>query len=262
MAESLLSHFEAGEGIPVVFIHGFCENKEIWRDFVQPLSQKARVIVIDLPGFGDNPELTAPVTVADFAEAIFHFLQQKGVERCIMIGHSLGGYVALAFAEKFPQRLRGLGLFHSTAYPDTIEKKQGRDKTIDFIERYGADEFVNEFIPPLFSEGKRFEEKETINWLIDMAKKTAKSTIIESIRAMRDRKDRSKVLEKMAQPVLFISGKNDIALNFQTGFHQFSLPANAVVHIMSNVGHMGMFERQKETHLIVSQFIDLVNTSY
>jgi len=92
MAESLLSHFEAGEGIPVVFIHGFCENKEIWRDFVQPLSQKARVIVIDLPGFGDNPELTAPVTVADFAEAIFHFLQQKGVERCIMIGHSLGGY--------------------------------------------------------------------------------------------------------------------------------------------------------------------------
>jgi len=121
---------------------------------------------------------------------------------------------------------------------------------------------VNEFIPPLFSEGKRFEEKETINWLIDMAKKTAKSTIIESIRAMRDRKDRSKVLEKMAQPVLFISGKNDIALNFQTGFHQFSLPANAVVHIMSNVGHMGMFERQKETQLIVSQFIDLVNTSY
>ena len=150
MSGQNLSFIEAGKGLPVVFLHGFCETREIWENFLEPLSSVCRVILIDLPGFGGNPPLESPLTIADMAEQVYNTILAIGVDQCIMIGHSMGGYVALAFCEKFPSRLKGLGLFHSTAYADSSEKKQARDKTIDFIERYGTEEFVEEFVPPLF----------------------------------------------------------------------------------------------------------------
>ena len=133
MSERNLTYREAGEGLPVVFLHGFCETKDLWHSYMEPLSKVCRVFALDLPGFGDNSPLTDPLTIADMAEQVYNTLINLGIEQCIMIGHSMGGYVALAFSEKFPSRLKGLGLFHSTAYPDSVEKKQARDKTIDFI---------------------------------------------------------------------------------------------------------------------------------
>lgn len=253
-----LAYSDSGEGIPVILLHGFCETKEIWNHFLEPLSSRCRVIAIDLPGFGQNAALFKPVTIADLAEQIYQFVLELNLDKVIMIGHSMGGYIALAFAEKFPQRLAGLGLFHSTAYADTMEKKQARDKSIEFIDRYGTDEFVDEFVPPLFFEGRRKELKDDIKLLIDMGKNTPKSSVIETIRAMRDRKDRSKILEKISCPVLFIAGKNDIAVNFALSASQFWLPANAVVHILNNTGHVGMFERPKETLLMLEQFVEQV----
>lgn len=251
-----LSYKEAGQGHPVLLLHGFCESKELWNSFIEPLSEGNRIIALDLTGFGDNPPLEHPLTIGDLAEDIYHFLPTIGAENPIIIGHSLGGYVALAFAEKFPQRLTGLGLFHSTSYADSFEKKQARNKTIDFIERYGLDEFVDEFFTPLFFDGRRKELKDEIKFLTELGKKTHKTTVIEVIKAMRDRKDRSKVLEKVPCPVMFIAGKNDSAVPFTTSLTQFGLPQEATVHVLNNTGHMGMLERPKETLLMMKHFID------
>ncbi len=253
-----MSYVSAGEGMPVVLLHGFCENKDIWSTFIGPLSQKYKVLAVDLPGFGENPPLAHPLTIADMAEALYHFLQSQQIDQCVLIGHSLGGYVALAFGEKFQQRLCGLGLFHSTAYADSLEKKQGRNKSLEFVEKYGVDEFVEESLTPLFFEGRRRELNGEIRRVIESAKKTPKSTIVECIKAMRDRKDRTRVLEKASYPVLFISGKNDTAINFNTAVNQFWLPANATIHVLSNTGHMGMLEREKETLRIVTQFLESI----
>ena len=223
---------------------------------MEPLSQRWRVIAVDLPGFGENEELKQPLTIADMAEAIYQFLQHHQIDQCAMIGHSLGGYVALAFGEKFQQRLRGLGLFHSTAYADSLEKKQGRTKSIEFVEKYGVEEFVEEYLTPNFFEGRRKELNDEIRRVVDQGKKTPRNTIIETIKAMRDRKDRTRVLERAGYPVLFISGKSDTAINFNTSVNQFWLPANATVHLLSNTGHMGMIERQRETLKMVTHFLE------
>ena len=245
----------------VVFVHGFCENKEIWRSFVPELSQNYRVICIDLPGFGENPPLTSPVTIGDLSEPIYNLLQTLGVEQCVMIGHSMGGYVSLAFAEKFPRRLCGLGLFHSTAYADTQEKKLARNKTIEFIERYGVPEFVEEFVTPLFFEGRKKDLKDEIKFATDMGKATSKETVIQAIKAMRDRKDRSKLLEKAHYPVMFISGRNDTAINFGAATGQFWLASDSTVHVMSATGHMGMLEHPSETLRMVKHFLEHVEAT-
>lgn len=262
MSGKNLTYREAGEGLPVVFLHGFCETKDLWQSYMEPLSKVCRVFALDLPGFGENAPLTDPLTIADMAEQVYNTLINLGIDQCIMIGHSMGGYVALAFSEKFPSRLKGLGLFHSTAYPDSVEKKQARDKTIDFIERYGTEEFVEEFVPPLFFEGRRKDFKEEIRSMVEMGKKTARTTVVESIRAMRDRKDRTKVLEKCQCPVLFIVGKNDVAIPFSGSQGQFSLPSYSTVHILNNTGHMGMIEWEKETLFMVEQFIQRIKKFY
>lgn len=256
-----IAYTEAGQGLPVVLIHGFCESRELWRDFVGPLSQFFRVIAIDLPGFGENSPLNMPVTIGDLAEAVYHFLLGKGIEHPVMIGHSLGGYVALAYAEKFPQRLAGLGLFHSTAQNDSFEKKQARNKTIEFIERYGLEEFIDQFFTPLFFDGRRKDLKDEIKFLTDIGKSTSKETVIEVIKAMRDRKDRSRVLEKLTCPVLLIVGKNDSAVPFTNSMLQFGLAQDCMIQVLNNTGHMGMLERPKETLLMVKNFLEYVSNS-
>lgn len=253
-----LAYTEAGQGMPVVLIHGFCESRELWKDFVGPLSQHYRVIALDLPGFGANEPLSTPVTIGDLAEAVYHFLLTLGVEHPVIIGHSLGGYVALAYAEKFPQRLKGLGLFHSTAQNDSFEKKQARNKTIEFIERYGLEEFIDQFFTPLFFDGRRKELREEIRFLTDIGKLTNHRTVIEVIKAMRDRKDRTRVLEKLTCPVLMIVGKNDSAIPFANSALQFGLPNESMVQVLNNTGHMGMLERPRETLLMVRNYLDYV----
>lgn len=262
MTNQYLTYTEAGEGLPVVLLHGFCETKELWDGFLEPLSKICRVILMDLPGFGENQELEGPITIADMAEMVYATITQMGIEHCMLIGHSMGGYVALAFTEKFPSRVKGLGLFHSTAYSDSIEKKQARDKTIEFIERYGTEEFVEEFVPPLFFEGRRKDFKDEIRRIVEMGKKAPKGSVIESIRAMRDRKDRSKVLEKCQCPILFIVGKNDIAIPFQGSQGQYSMPSYSTIHILNNTGHMGMIEWKEETLFMVDQFIQRIKKFY
>lgn len=256
-----LAYKEAGQGLPVVLIHGFCERKEIWNGFIAELAQKFRVIAIDLPGFGDNQAQESPLTIGDMADRIYALLTKIGVDHCVMVGHSLGGYVSLAYGEKFPFRLKGLGLFHSTSFSDSVEKKQARNKTIDFIDRYGVGEFVQEFVPPLFFDSRRKELKDEIQSVIDMGLPVAKSTVIETIKAMRDRKDRTRVLEKAPYPVLIIAGRNDIAVPFTNSQQMFGVPMNATIQVMNNTSHMGMLERPKETLRMVTAFLEQIEAA-
>lgn len=122
-AMDTLSFKESGKGKAVVLLHGFCENKTLWDDFVQYLSPDYHVMALDLPGFGDSELGTDECTIEYMAEKVADFLNQQGVDKCTMIGHSLGGYVALAYAEKYGDKLDGLGLFHSTVFADSEEKQ-------------------------------------------------------------------------------------------------------------------------------------------
>jgi pimeloyl-ACP methyl ester carboxylesterase len=260
MVPTHLSYSDQGNGPIVVLLHGFPFSKAIWHGVADSLAHHYRVICIDLPGFGDNPGLTAPITIADTAERIHQQLNLLDVQLYTLIGHSMGGYVAMAFAEKFPEKLSGLGLVHSTAFSDSLEKKQGRNRSIDFIERYGVTEFVSEFVKPLFYEARREQLAEAMREASTLGRKVPKATAVECIKAMRDRKDRTKVLDKLRVPVLFIQGRNDTAIPLSVNSPQFWMPADATIHILPHTAHMSMYEQQPTLTMYIGQFLQYVTT--
>ncbi len=252
----MLEYNDSGNGFPLVLLHGFCENKSLWKYCEKELAAHYRVITPDLPGFGESRLEDSEVSIEYFADKINSFLDRLKIEKCILIGHSLGGYVTLAFAEKYNERLAGFGLFHSTAFADSETRKESRTKTIEFIQKYGVPVFAQSFIPPLFSLQNKTLLKTEIEELIIAASSSSEIGVIETTKAMRDRKERIDVLKKATIPVLFVIGKRDTSIPIEKSLEQCYLPKRNSVHFIENAGHMGMIEEKSETIKILLNFAD------
>ncbi len=146
-----IAYSTQGKGPAIVLLHGFCEDSTIWSDFQSALADAGfQVVCIDLPGFGGS-EPIPHASIEQYAEAVEAVVGTLELSRFVLTGHSMGGYTALAFAEKHPERLAGLGLFHSHPYADSESKKEARRKNIQFIENHGHIMFVKQLMPMLFA---------------------------------------------------------------------------------------------------------------
>jgi len=250
-----IAFYTAGEGEepPLVLIHGFCEDSRMWREWLELIPNR-RFISIDLPGFG-NSEMVDNLTIEIMGEVIKAVLHHLGIEKCILVGHSMGGYASLAFAEKNKGYLAGLCLFHSHPFADSEEKKQGRLKAIDFIKKNGHILYVRQLIPTLFaydfSKGYQME----VNRLIHNAAHYSTNAIIAALLAMRLRPDRTAVLRDIPCPVLFYIGKLDAAIPMEVSLEQTHLPAIADIRVLATSGHMGMFEAPRSTAKAMREFL-------
>lgn len=254
-----ISYTITGQGTPVVLLHGFAEDREIWKYQQQELEKYCRLIIPDLPGSGRSV-ITEDSSIEGLADAIKALLEQEQISSCIMIGHSMGGYVTLAFAEKYPGLLKGFGLFHSTAYPDTEEKKATRLKSIEFIQKHGSYEFLKQASPNIFSEGFKEEHPEKIEALINDYKDFNPEALITYYNAMMQRPDRKQILKNSPVPVLFIIGQHDNAVPLSDSLQQSHMPASSYIYILKASGHMGMWEEPGRANQILSQFIKDVAT--
>ena len=252
---SSIFYSEAGKGVPVVFLHGYCETSMIWKEFKDYLSRRNRVITIDMPGFGKSPRLNYAFSLQDIAAEIKEVLDEKRVTSFVMIGHSLGGYVALAFAREFPFALKGLGLFHSSVFEDTPDKKENRTKLIEFIKSNGVKPFIKTFVPSLFYEKNRKNFEETIEELSNAAEKTSPEMVMEYARAMRDRVSSVDFIKRFRKPVMFIIGEKDQSLPLKKSLEQAVMPANSHMLRLKDAGHMGMYENTADTLKFVQKFI-------
>lgn len=243
-----------GDGFPLVFIHGFCEDASMWAEFMQPFLDKYQVITMDLPGFGQSA-VQDTHTILNYAEAVKTVLDSLKVEKCVMIGHSMGGYTALAFAELYPNILEGLGLFHSHPFEDSEEKKENRKKTIQFIQKHGNAPFLGQMIPSLFTKHFAKANKNLVDKMIDEATAYPESGIIAGLEAMINRPSRAAVLENIEVPVLLIVGKEDEAIPYDSSLKMSYLAKTTDLQILENVGHCGMFEATDETQKIVLDFL-------
>jgi pimeloyl-ACP methyl ester carboxylesterase len=259
-----LFYRETGSGPAVVLLHGFAEDGATWDNLAVPLSAHCRLIIPDLPGSGRSsalptPGTTAPsFTIEDLAVAVKALLDHLDIQKCIMIGHSMGGYIALAFAEKYPNRLAALGLFHSTAYPDSEEKKAIRRKSIEFIRKNGADLFIRQSTPGLFGQYTHQHHPQLIDAMIDRYIGFSPDTLIASYQAMITRPDRTAVLRDFHGPVLFIIGEEDTIIPLQSSLEQSHLPAVSHIHLVKNTGHEGMHEAPGPCNDILHDFINFV----
>lgn len=247
-----------GKGDPVILVHGFGEDGNIWKDQASFLQLHYRVIIPDLPGSGRS-EIVEDMSMEGLAEILKLMLDNAGAYsgsgKICMIGHSMGGYIALAFAEKYPALLNGFGLFHSTAYADSDEKKETRRKGIAFIEQHGAFEFLRTSTPNLFSAKTRDERPELVNEQIGILRNFSAQALVLYYQAMMQRPDRKIVIEKATVPVLFIIGKDDNAIPMKDMLEQSQLPENAYIHILPDSGHMGMLEESLNSSQILNKYL-------
>lgn len=258
--KQILSYTEIGNGTPVVFLHGFCEDKSIWTGFIKPLTDNFRIICMDLPNFGQSAVMPN-ATMEKIAALFIATLDALQIDQCVLIGHSLGGYVGLAVAELYPERLLGLGLFHSTAFADDALKFEGRNKAIHSIQQNGVEPFVRALIPSLFSPVQKQKEyiKNTIATLIENAKKLPPENIIYTLEAMRDRKERIEVIKNVDFPILFLIGKDDAPVPLEASMAQCHLPKQSVVCIVKDIGHMGMIEFPIKFAKVIEGFVCLTD---
>jgi pimeloyl-ACP methyl ester carboxylesterase len=245
---------DTGNGFPVMLVHGFPIDGSLWRYQAEKLASYFRLLIPDLPGSGQSP-LTGSLRIEDMAEFLQAILEQEDIEQCILIGHSMGGYAALAYAEKYPEKLKGLGLIHSTAFADTEEKKQGRLRSVDLMQHYGAGVFLRQMMPGLFAEKFRKNNREELLELIKSKENASVEALTIYYRAMMERPDRTEVLKQTRAPVLFVIGKEDTAASAKDVLQQVSLPAVSEVHLFENVAHMGMLEIPDMTTHVIKQFV-------
>lgn len=248
-----------GKGQALVLLHGLCEDSTIWDEFIKSLTGEFHIIRPDLSGFGES-EILAESSVDKMAESVKAVLKDLNIARCVMVGHSLGGYVTAAFAKKYPSVLSGFGLFHSHPFQDTEEKMGERRRAIEFVKRNGHILYVKQLIPKLFAELFATSNEFLINSLIFKASQYKPETIIGAQQAMLDRADNGDVLKSATCPVLLIIGKQDKSIPFEVSKLMLPLPSVADILILPKVAHMGLFTARDRTAKAVKNFVGLCNT--
>lgn len=255
---SKVEYIKNGKGMPVVLLHGFGEDSSIWNGVSQSVSSSYLLLIPDLPGSGNSALLHQPESnLEDFAEMIRELLYQEGIAQCVMIGHSMGGYITLAFAEKYPQMLRAFGLFHSSAFADDEEKKEARRKAIKSIRENGPMAFLKTSIPGLFKDAEN--SGGDISRLLDRGKKFTGDALIQYYEAMINRPDRTSVLREAKVPVLMILGEHDKAVPFESGLKQTNLATETHVHIFRDSAHMGMLEEAEKAQRVLGEFLHTIS---
>ena len=247
-----------GIGAAVMLVHGFTEDRRIWDALLTGMENKYHWIIPDLPGSGESAFNPSLKSLRDFSELIGSILKNENLQELILIGHSMGGYISLAFAEKYPEKIRALGLFHSSSYPDTEEKKEARDKNIRFIQNHDPALFVEQTIPGLFSDAFKEEHDEEIRKLIDRYANFRRESLVQYLDAMKNRPATTAVLESISKPVLFIMGEDDKAVPIKDSLEQCHLPRISYIHILTRTAHMGMIENSSLCNSFVDRFLSAI----
>jgi pimeloyl-ACP methyl ester carboxylesterase len=224
------------------------------------LKDEFMFIVPDLPGSGKS-EMIDDMSMEGMAEVIKTILDAESSKipplggGAALIGHSMGGYITLAFAEKYHEHLSAFGLFHSTAYPDNEDKKAIRRKGIEFIKEHGAFEFLKTSILNLFSPDTKQRSPRLIDQFVQSLNNFSPEALVSYYHAMMQRPDRTDVLKNTKVPVLFTLGKYDNAVSLEDGLKLCHLPEKSYIHILHQSGHMGMLEEADKSSRILEKFL-------
>ena len=243
-----------GNGDPVMLVHGFGEDGEVWNTQTEFLKDKYHVIVPDIPGSGKS-EMINDMSMEGMAEVLHSIIHEESIDTCTVIGHSMGGYITLALVEKYWNHVNAFGLFHSSAFADTEEKKQTRKKGIEFAKQHGAFEFLKTATPNLFSPNSKSEIPGQIEKFIASLANFSTDALVSYYEAMMQRHDRTSILEKTEKPVLFVAGEHDNAIPLNDILKQCHLPEKSYFHLLKKSGHMGMMEESEKANQILEEFL-------
>jgi pimeloyl-ACP methyl ester carboxylesterase len=246
-----ITYSDTGKGTAVVLLHGFLENQSMWDAFIPEFSNKNRIITIDLLGHGATECMGYVHTMEDNANVVHAVLSHLRIRKAIFVGHSMGGYVALAFAELFPKMMKGLVLLNSTAKADSEERKINRDRAIVAVKQNYVN-FIRMSIGNLFS----VDNREHLDVFIEKVKKEALKTplqgIVAALEGMKSRSNREAVLLSISCSKMLILGKKDPVLSFEETRKQ--IENTSVEFVSLSDGHMSHIENREELMAVLLGF--------
>lgn len=249
-----------GDGPALLLLHGFTESYHCWEPIAQALAATYKVLVPDLPGSGGSALLPAGGAAMDeMARAVLALMDTVGVDQATVIGHSMGGYVALEMLALAPERLAGIGLVHAHPLADDAAKQENRNRTVQAIEKRGSKSFLHGFIPHLFCPANRIRLAGTIQQLEEQAAKQSVQAYIAQTQGMRDRKARLDLLKSHALPKLVLLGAADPILPAAVGIDFASELDNCQLEVLADAAHMAMYESPEKTLGILAEFLNFVN---
>ncbi|MDQ0196172.1 alpha/beta fold hydrolase [Paenibacillus wynnii] len=248
-----IGYSDQGDGEVVVLLHGFCGSAQYWEKVAPLLSGSYRVIAPDLRGHGTSDAPKGAYTIDQMADDILALLDALEIPKVTLLGHSLGGYITLSFAERYGSRLRGFGLIHSTGYPDSEEAKEKRLKSVSTIQNQGITAFVDDLVPGLFSPDTQGRSPQLLVRTKEIGYKTPPQGAVGAAMAMRERPDRRDVISATELPVLLLAGAEDLLIPAERTFT--SDQANITQATIPGAGHMSLFEAPDRLSEIILEFL-------
>jgi len=254
-----IHYYEEGEGPPIVLLHGFCESNTFWHTLSHELASQFRVICPDLPGFGKSPMSIQGFTLEKISDILVEWIKDLGIQKCVVIGHSLGGYISLEILRKYPNFVNGIGLLNSSAFEDSADKKANRNKLIDFIKKNNVAPFLSTFVPSLFYPNTIANHQNIIDQLRTEGKSIASKSVINYAAAMRDRVDSIDLITQHPDRILLISGEFDQNVPLETSRKMAGFLNEQNVHIVPESAHMSLFEQSEICYTAIERFVKSVS---
>jgi pimeloyl-ACP methyl ester carboxylesterase len=251
-----------GEGKGLVLLHGYLESSEVWNGFETDLALTFRVISVDLPGHGLSSVYSEIHTMEFMAEAIKDLLDHLRIRKAFMIGHSLGGYVSLAFLELYPDYLSGYSLFHSQPLADSPEAIEKRKREISIVRAGKKELMYPDNVMRMYATTNLEKFSGSLIHSKEIASRLSGEGIIAVLNGMMSRPSRLKIMEEGRSPCLWILGSMDNYIDYRSITEKVKLPDNAQIVVLNNSGHMGFIEEESLSVEIIRDFVNGVSTTF
>ncbi len=237
-----VEYCDMGEGTCIAFLHGYLETGEIWEPFAEQFLDRFRVLIMDLPGHGKSGTWSKIHSMEELAGSLYAVLEAEKIEKIFLIGHSMGGYVTMAFADKYPERLMGYSLFHSTCFADSEEKRINRDREISLVLCGRKRQIITLNIPKGFADDNVARLKTEVDRVRNLAFGNTDNGIVAILNGMKQRPDRTHILKDPQIPLLLIGGMKDNYIPGEVFEKLVDLAPHARVLRLEESGHMGFIE--------------------
>jgi len=249
-----ISYVDSGSGNPVVLIHAFPADQRLWQPQQNELSKYFRVITLDLWGFGKSSEVDGKaITMTEYADEVRQLLDQLHIQKAVIGGESMGGYIALAFLKKYPERANGLILSDTQAIADTDEIKQKRELSALDVLKNGTSNLINGFMPKALSTSAPEVTKQYLRHILD---DQSSITVASALRGMALREDLTTSLENASLPVLIVTGDEDMVISPIQSEVMHQNAKNSKLVIIANAGHLSSLEKPDEWNEAVIKYFN------
>lgn len=258
-----ISYDDQGEGlIPIVFLHGFPFDKTMWREQLAFLESTHRVIACDIRGFGKSIDEESHLSMDLFANDLILFIDKLGIEKIILCGLSMGGFIALNAVKRFPSRFEALILCDTQCIADSYDVKVNRYKTISDIKEFGPSNFNDGFIKNVFHESSIANKSELVEKLRKVVFSNSQHIITQGLTALAERAETCSILDDISIPTLIICGREDVITPLNESKFMYKNIKGSVLHVISTAGHVSNLEEPIKFNKHLRDFLnDFCDTS-